>query len=299
MIPPAAGSIGREMTDTPAGRSRPTLGLVLGGGGARGLAHIGVLHALAEADLHPDVIVGVSMGAVIGATYAARPDWLRALDELDRTPLPGHENLVAAEGLEFVRAVVRSAVRIAPKLLTFGRSGGFAEFGGQIMHELLDGEPTFADLRIPFATIATDVHHGRRAVLAEGDVTQAVIASAALPIMTSPIDADGGRYLEGGFADPAPIDVARTLGADVVLMVHVGSVMGGQSDTSSPVMATLRGFEIGLQHFVEVRLGEADLVVAPQFRDGISWLSFDHAEELVDCGRDAMGEALPALKALL
>jgi hypothetical protein len=75
--------------------------------------------------------------------------------------------------------------------------------------------------------------------------------------------------------------------------------MGGQSDTDNPVLATLRGFEIGLQHFVEVRLAQADLVVAPRFREGISWLSFDHAEELVAAGHDAMTEQLPALKDLL
>jgi NTE family protein len=167
------------------------------------------------------------------------------------------------------------------------------------MGELLGGPLTFADLRLPFAAVATDVRRARRAVLAEGDVADAVMASAALPIVTRPVDIPAGRFLDGGFADPAPVDVARSLGADVVAVIHVGTAMGGQSDTDNPVLATLRGFEIGLQHFVEVRLAQADLVVAPRFREGISWLSFDHAEELVAAGHDAMTEQLPALKDLL
>jgi NTE family protein len=275
------------------------LGVVLGGGGARGLAHIGVLQALAERGIQPDVVVGVSMGAFIGATYAARDDWVHALDSVDRSTLPGHADLATPEGFEFLRAVLSSAVRMVPKVVSFGRNGGFEEFGRQIMKQVLDGEKTFADLRIPYAAIATDVINGTRAVLTEGDVATAVIASAALPIVTRAIDTPEGRYLDGGFADPAPIDVARDLGADVVAMIYVGTPMGGTSDTDGVVMGVLRGFEIGLQRFVEVRLHDADIVIAPTFAEGVSWMSFDRAEELAACGYKAMHERMDDLLALL
>jgi NTE family protein len=276
------------------------LGLVLGGGGARGLAHIGVLRALAEVDVHPDVIVGVSMGAVVGATYAARTDWVEALQGIDRRSLPGHGDLFDAEGFALVRSVVRSAVHMAPKVVTFGRSGGFEDFGRDTMRHLLDGDPTFDDLRLPFAAVATDVGRGDRAVLQTGPVASAVIASAALPIVTRSIQRDGSRFLDGGFADPAPIDVARGLGADVVVMVHVGTAMGSEeSDGEGVLGGMLRGFEIGLQRFVDVRTREADLLIVPQFAAGTSWLSFDRADQLAGAGHAAMRAHLPVLLGLL
>lgn len=274
------------------GRVTKTLGVVLGGGGARGLAHIGVLRALADVDLHPDVIVGVSMGAVVGATYAARQDWVQALRDVDRSALPGHDNLVDLEGFDLVRAVVRSAVRMAPKVVNMGQAG-FEEYGRATMTHLLDGDPTFEDLRVPFAAVATDLARGRRAVLSDGDVATAVVASSALPVMTRPIETPDGRYLDGGFADPAPVDVARTMGADVVIMVHVGSPPRVEADAEGPLMGVIRGMEIGIQGFVETRLAQADVLVRPDFAPGVSWLSFDRADDLADLGYRSMTAHLP------
>ncbi len=302
-----------------------TFGIVLGGGGARGLAHIGVLRALSDAGITPDVVVGVSMGAIIGATYAAREDWLDALMSLDRSGLPGHENLVEAEGFDLVRAVVRSAVRMAPKVVSFGKSGGFEDWGRTHLKELLGGTPAFEDLRIPMATVATDLTdrtgdarkdtptddpaepvtlnpdmtEGGRAVHARGDVATAVLCSAALPILTSPIETKDGRFLDGGFADPAPIDVARSMGADVVMMVHVGTTPTGVSEADGPLMGMVRGMEIGVQRFVQVRLREADIVVAPPFGPGVSWLSFDQADAMAEVGYRATKEKLDDLRDLL
>ena len=293
-----------------------TFGVVLGGGGARGLAHIGVLRALSDAGIHPDVVVGVSMGAIIGATYAAREDWLDALMSLDRSSLPGHDNLVEAEGLELVRAVVRSAVRMAPKVVNFGRAGGFEEWGREHLAELLGGTPTFEDLRVDFAAVSTDLTdperevHERgavandltssgRAVHARGDVATAVVCSAALPLLTSPIETPDGRFLDGGFADPAPIDVARAMGADTVLMVHVGTTPTGVSEGDGPLMGMVRGLEIGVQRFVQLRLKEADVVVSPDFGPGVSWLSFDRADRFAETGYRAMKAHLDDLRDLL
>lgn len=276
-----------------------SLGIVLGGGGARGLAHVGVLRALAEADIHPDLVVGVSMGAVIGATYAAREDWLEALYAVDRTPLPGHENLTDVEGLDLVRALFRSAVKIAPKVVNFGKAG-YAEFGREIMDELLGGHLAFDQLRLPFAAVATDIAQGRRAVLDSGDVADAVIASAALPVLTSPIVSGDSRFLDGGFADPAPIDVARDMGAEHVVVIHVGSPpTPTPSEAEGPLLGMVKGLEVGVSRFVETRLGQADVVVTPDFDPSMTWLSFDRAEELTVIGHKAMAEKIDDLRAAL
>lgn len=277
-----------------------TLGVVLGGGGARGLAHIGVLRALEQADLRPDIVVGVSMGAIIGAAYAARDDWFDAVAALDRSVLPGHADFAAAEGLDLVKALLRTAVDMAPKVLNFGRSGGFEEFGREVLAQLLGtSDGRIEDLRVPFAAVSTDLDRGDRAVLRRGDLIGAVLASSALPIMTVPVELDGTRHLDGGFADAAPIDVARDLGADVVMMVHVGTAPISTSDYEGPVGATIRGLEIGLSRAVDVRLSDADLVVRPLAPDGVSWLSFDRAEEMIRIGHHAMARQMDGLRALL
>ena len=282
----------------PTGDPRPSVGVVLGGGGARGLAHVGVLQSLEAAGITPSAIVGVSMGSIVGAAYASRPDWLQALSSIDTDALPGHEDLSDSEGFERLRNLVRSAVKLAPKALSFTLSGGFEEYGRATLGEIL-GETAFEDLRIPFAAVAANLTTGTREVFTEGDLIGAVLASSALPVLTSPVDVGGNRYLDGGFVDPAPIDVCRQLGAERVIMVNVGTPLSGEAEVDGPLTGILRAFEIGAQRFVEVRTGEADLLVAPAFPPGVSWLSFDRAEDLVRTGRDAMDAAIDDVHALL
>lgn len=275
------------------------LGLVLGGGGARGLAHLGVLDVLQRAGLTPHCIVGVSMGAVVGATFAARDDWRQAFLDVDRERLPSHLDLREAEGLDLLRNMVRSAMRLAPSVWNLRRVG-FEEIGRATLKDLLGAAETFADLRLPFAAVATDIAAGQRVVFRSGDLVSAVVASSALPVLTRPISLDGQLLLDGGFADPCPVDVARDMGAEVVAAVHVGRPeLPGGGEPEGQLAAVIRAVEVGLQRFVSLRLAAADLVVRPSFPDGTNWLNFEHAEDLARAGAVATRGTLDDLRRLV
>lgn len=268
------------MADQHTGGRR--LGVVLGGGGVRGLAHAGVLAALDRAGVRPSVVVGVSMGAVVGAAYAARPDWASALEAVDRTHLPAFTDPRENEGLELLRAALRSARRLAPTFWTWGRQG-YEEYGRSTLAEVLGGASTFADTRLPLAMVATDLHAGERVVLRDGDLVNATLASAAIPGIAKPVEWDGRVLVDGGFADPAPIDVARALGAEVVLAVYTGQ-HHQPSATDNWLLALLRGLEIGQRAFAEERLAHADLVLRPDFGERVNALNFSVIDDVVSCG---------------
>ncbi|HVM15831.1 MAG TPA: patatin-like phospholipase family protein [Egibacteraceae bacterium] len=276
---------------------RRRLGVVLGGGGVRGLAHAGVLAALDRAGVHPSVIVGVSMGAVVGATYAAREDWAAALEAVDRTHLPAFTDPRENEGLELVRAAVRSARRLAPTFWTWGRQG-YEEYGRATLNQLLGPVTTFADTRIRLGMVATDLYAGERVVLTEGDLVSATLASAAIPGLAKPVELNGHILVDGGFADPAPIDVARELGADVVLAVYTGQHLR-PSVTDNWLLALLRGLEIGQRKFAEERLGRADMVLRPDFSKRVNVLNFSVIDDVVSCGVACGRANADAVRALI
>ena len=278
--------------------SRPTLGIVLGGGGVRGLAHVGVLAALARAGVAPDVIVGVSMGALVGATYAARDDWLEALETVGRDRLPSFAE-AEEEGLALarMRSLVRSARRLAPTVWTWGRQG-YEEYGRSTLRALLGEVTTFDELRLPFAVVATDLLAGERVVLSDGDVVSAVLASGAIPGLARPVVHDGQTLIDGGFVDPAPVDVARAMGADVVVAVHVGQ-FAGPLEADNWAMALLRGLEIGQRRFAEERLAHADLVLRPNFGERVNVLNLAAVIAVVRCGDTCARDNVAAVRALL
>jgi NTE family protein len=268
------------MTTSNAGP--PRMGIVLGGGGVRGLAHAGVLAAFEQAGLHPSVVVGVSMGAVVGATYAAREDWAAALEAVDRTHLPAFTDPRENDGMELIRAAVRSARRLAPTFWTWGRQG-YEEYGRGTMSELLGPVSTFDDLRLPLAMVATDLQAGERVVLREGDLVSATLASAAIPGIAKPVYVNGRVLVDGGFADPAPVDVCRALGADVVIAVYTGQHFES-TEIDNWMLALLRGLEVGQRAFAEERLRGADLVLRPDFGERVNALNFSVIDEVVRSG---------------
>lgn len=266
----------------PDAAARPRLGLVLGGGGVRGLAHVGVLSALERAGIRPDVLVGVSMGALVTATYAAREDWLASLEAVDRSRLPSVADTEEDYALAKLRGALRNARRLVPSVWTLGRQG-YEEYGRETLESILAGRADFADLRLPAAIIATDLDDGERVVMSEGELISAVLASGAIPGLTRPIRREGRTLIDGGFADPSPIDVARDLGADVVVAVHVSQhLLGTEADNWAT--ALLRGFETSQRHFAQERLAHADCVLRPEFPERVTMLDFGAIDDVVRCG---------------
>jgi NTE family protein len=263
-----------------AGRKK--LGLVLGGGGVRGLAHVGILDGLRRVGVEPDVLVGVSMGALVAGTYAVRADWMAALASVDRSRLPALSDPRDDVALARMRTLVRNARALAPSVWTWGRLG-YEDFGRATLGSLLGEDATFADARIPIAMVATDLERAARVVLTDGDLISATLASGAIPGLASPVHLDGRTYIDGGFSDPAPVDVARDLGAEVVIAVHVGQHIAS-FDADNWAMTLLRGLEVSQRAFADERLGHADLVLRPDFGERVNVLDFSAIDDVVRSG---------------
>lgn len=182
--------------------SRPKIGLALGSGGARGWAHLGVIKALRALGIVPDVVTGTSIGALIGAVYAAGV----------------FEAFVEETGrLNFLRmASLFTEVRLPQHGLLSGR-----QVMAWLGQERLLGRRTFGELRMPFAAIATDLYREEAVTLDHGSVAQAVRASISIPGVFDPVLHEGRALVDGGLTNPVPVDAARALGAEVVIAVDV------------------------------------------------------------------------------
>src|SRR5438067_4102440 len=179
---------------------RPTLGLALGSGSARGWAHVGVIRALADHGIVPDVVAGCSMGAMVGAAFAAG-----RIEELESWAL----------SLDWKRVV---------GLADVGLRGGL--FKGDRLLNLYQGQFVqcpFSELAVPFAAVATDLATGQEVWLRDGDVSDAVRASCTVPGLFRPVWREGRYLVDGSVVNPIPVSLCRAMGADIVIAVDLGS----------------------------------------------------------------------------
>ncbi|MBZ0111166.1 MAG: patatin-like phospholipase RssA [Thermoanaerobaculia bacterium] len=184
---------------------KPRVGLALGSGSARGWAHIGVIRALEEAGIRPDLVCGTSIGALVGAAYAA--------GELDRL-----ESWVL--GLQIGDVVGLADLSLSAGLLK----------GDRLMHFFRRNvaDRPIEQLEVPFAAVATSLQTGAEVWLRSGSTLDAVRASIALPGIFTPVRREGSLLVDGGLANPIPVSVARAMGADVVIAVDLGSDILGR-----------------------------------------------------------------------
>jgi NTE family protein len=203
-------------------RRKPKIGFALGAGSARGWAHIGVLRALTEAGIKPDLIAGCSVGALVGAAFAAG-----RLDQLEAWAL----------SLDWKRML---------KLMDFGLRGGLIK--GKRVREVFREqfvEREFSELAVPFAAVATDLHSGQEVWLREGKVSAAIGASIAVPGLFQPVPHEGRYLVDGSVVNPIPVSLCRAMGADIVLAVDLGSDLVGRyarEDDRAPTQTAPRGF---------------------------------------------------------
>ena len=187
-----------------AGQGR--IGLALGGGAARGWAHIGVIRALKSAGIQPDVVAGTSVGAIVGAMYCS-------------------QHLDAFE--TWVRTITRRDV-LGYMDFTLG-NGGFIQ-GRRLMERFQKtfGEHRFADLHHPLGVVATDLYSGQERWLREGDLATAVRASMALPGLFTPVQVNGEWLVDGGLVNPVPVSLCHAMGADRVIAVNLNDGLLGR-----------------------------------------------------------------------
>jgi NTE family protein len=261
----------RAGTIVPLTSARPVIGLALGGGGARGFAHIGVIKALEDAGIVPDIVTGASSGAVIAALYAGGYDG-RRLAEIAR-------DLNRSDLVDFV-LIGRGWVR------------------GEALQDFVNrmvGDRPIERLARPFAVVATAATSRRMTVFNRGNTGLAVRASASVPDLFIPPVIDGEEFIDGGITSPVPVKVARAMGADVVIAVDVSWFAQTRGTDPDGLARYGRSRRYGL---LNDELAAADVVVSPRTVP-TRMLDFDQKEANIAAGEEAARAVLPDLKAAL
>lgn len=273
---------------------RPYVGLVLSGGGARGLAHIGVLRVLEREGIPVDFLAGTSMGGVIAAGYAAG----MAPDTLEE------------EALAVTRT--RRLLRLIDPALP---NGGLIR--GQRLLAYFEqhlGRRTFSDLRLPLALVAVDLNTRQEVVLREGAVTLALRATTAVPGLLMPVEINGWRLVDGGVLNNLPVDVAREMGAEAVIAVDIGPTseagigrwIGNRRWVPEGLSATLKVLDDTLGTLMtasqehKLRQFPPDVLLRPDIPTDVNvFAGYERAAELIATGERAAEAHLPEIKSLL
>lgn len=286
---PAPTPAGTPSSSAPANIKRPRVALVLSGGGARGGAHLGVLKALEELRVPIDMIVGTSAGAIVGAAYASGmplADIEREMQELSTASL-FHD--VARRDLSVARKTDDSGGYVGPEI-GIGQGGLSLPKGAvsgvaleAVLRRLTVRQSTenFDHLPVPFRAIATDVSDGQMVVLASGNLAQAIRASMAIPAVISPVQIDGRLLVDGGIARNLPVDVARAMGADVVIAVNIGTPLLRRDEIRSVLSMSDQMTRLLTNTNVRVSLAELstdDVLIAPDL-SAIPSANFDLLRE--------------------
>ncbi len=265
--------------ETPAPAPPPKkilkLGLALGGGAARGFAHIGVLQVLEEEGIKPALVVGTSAGSVVASFYASgktgqQLQWLA--DTMDETQFTDWANPFSGRGMLRGEAL------------------------GKYINSQLNGMK-IEDMKMPLGIVATDLRTGDGILFRRGDVATAVRASSAVPSVFEPVQIGGKDYVDGGLVSPVPVRYARQMGADLVLAIDISS-RPEDAKTNDVLKVLLQTFSIMGKSISQLELAQADVVVRPLLPD-IGSTEFSARKKSIEAGRAAMKQALPQLRALL
>ncbi|MEZ7883382.1 MAG: patatin-like phospholipase family protein [Brachymonas denitrificans] len=259
----------------PVARRKPRLALALGGGAARGFAHVGALEVLEEAGIRPDIVVGTSAGSVVGSIYAsglrgrALRDAAQALDK----------NAITDWQVPFLnRGLLRGAAL------------------ERFINQQVGNRPIQA-MPVKLGIVATDLKSGQGILFRSGNTGQAVRASSAVPGVFEPVRIGSREYVDGGLVAPVPVNYARQLGGEVVVAIDISSEPTAEA-ASSQAQVVLKTFSIMGRNINTNELKNADVVLRPALA-GVSSADFSNRERSIEAGRAAMRQALPRIRALL
>lgn len=294
--------------DDPTAAGRPRIGLVLGGGGARGAAHVGVLKVLEELRIPVDVIAGTSMGSIVGGLYATG----MGAQEIG-------QEIQAMNWDDLFRDAPNRAERSFRRkrdddLYTFKGRVGFNDGKIEVPLAYVRGQKfdlvlnrltlpvvdvkDFDRLPIPYRAVAADLETGKEVVLGRGSLAKAVRASMAVPAAFDPVEIDGRLLVDGGIANNVPVNVARRMGADVVIVVDVGSGLYKRKEigTALDVTGQLANFLFTLNTEQQLKtLGPKDVLIRPPL-DDIGGGSFERAAQAIPAGERGAREVIDALR---
>jgi NTE family protein len=253
----------------------PRIGLALGGGAARGFAHVGVIQVLEEAGIRPVLVSGTSAGSLVAAIYAGG----KSGKQLQQVAETMEEATIADWTLPlFNRGMLRG--------------DALARYvNGQVASRLIE------DLPLQLGIVATDLNSGQSMLFQRGDTGTAVRASSAVPAVFQPVRISGREYVDGGLVSPVPVRAARQMGAELVIAVDISSPPEGNL-AAGTLEVLLQTFSIMSKSINYFELKEADVVVKPTLT-GISSSDFGARKRSIEAGRRAMLQMLPQLRAAI
>jgi NTE family protein len=253
---------------------RPGVGLALGGGFARGFAHLGVLRVLEQHGIPVTHIAGSSVGSILGAAYASGAP-------LDRI-------VACCRGLRF-----RDIARWRVSRLGLANNQRLAGLIERVFESR-----QFEDLRIPVAVVATDLSSGDPVIFSQGNLVDAIRASCAFPGLFEPIEIGTRCLADGGLVAPVPTQAARAIGASIVIGVSVGMQDGYHGAPTNVFQVVSRAVSAAQKHQIELWERHADLVLRPDVQS-LAWDDFARADEAIEAGAAAARRALPRVEKLL
>jgi NTE family protein len=259
----------------PVAKRPPKIGLALGGGAARGFAHVGVIQVLEEAGIKPDFVAGTSAGSLVAALYASGRN--------------GHQLQQVAETME-------EAAFTDWTLPIFSRGMLRGEALARYVNTQVGGK-LIEQMPISLGITATDLNSGAGVLFQRGDTGTAVRASSAVPALFLPVKIGSQEYVDGGLVSPVPVRYARQMGAELVIAVDISSAPeGNPSDGTLQIL--LQTFAIMGKSINSYELRDADLVVRPALV-GVSGADFTARRRAIEAGRAAMTRLLPQLRAAI
>ncbi len=272
MTPPAVPPAVEQVPVTPPRRLK--IGLALGGGAARGFAHIGVIKVLEAQGIVPDLVVGTSAGSLVGALYAAGNN----AQALQKMAIDMDEAAISDWSVPF-----------------FSQSTGVLKGEGlqNYVNRAVHGQP-IEKLRLPFGAVATDLRTGQPILFRRGNTGAAVRASSAVPGVFQPVRIGNIDYVDGGLVSPVPVSFARKMGADFVIAVNITAQPDAQQP-SNTFEVLLQTFSIMGQSLNQYELKQADIVIRPELAT-MKGNDFQNRSVAMVAGEKAAMAVLPELK---
>ena len=296
-----------EASNKEDAQNRPKIGLVLGGGGARGAAHVGVLKVLEEYNVPIDYVIGTSMGSIVGGLYAAgmSPQEMEAIFNLvpwndmfsDRPPevlLPFRHKKDNQRLMAFELGVKHGKITL-PKGFIPGQKLGFLLQKLTLNVANIDN---FDELPIPFRAVSADLATGEAVVHDHGSLNEAMRASMSIPGVFTPVEMDGRILIDGGIVNNVPIEIARQIGADVIIAIDVGTPLSKVGDLKNMLDVTMQMIGILTQKNVDnsiAQLTEKDLFIRPELGD-IGSSNFTRTTEAIKLGEKKTRQFVDKIK---
>ncbi|GAB3381777.1 patatin-like phospholipase family protein [Massilia agri] len=274
--PPPASPVAQQVTP-PAPPRKVRIGLALGGGAARGFAHIGVIKALEAQGIVPEIVVGTSAGSVVGALYASGMNGFT----LQKTAMGMDEATISDWALPL-----------------FGKSTGVlkGEALQNYVNKAVNNVP-MERLKIRFGAVATDLKTGKPILFNRGNTGMAVRASSSVPSVFQPVKIGANTYVDGGLVAPVPVKFTKDMGADFIIAVNISSATEGAA-TASSLDVLMQTFSIMGQRLNHFELKEADIVITPALGN-MGSADFTNRNLAILAGEQAAAQAMPQIKAKL